>query len=125
MGVEAGEDELNHLLSKADADGSGLIDFEEFLSLIADQLNQAKDTDCDGELELLSYEELHALAKSVFSEFDEDRNGSISSFELGQVFKKMGCHPTEDELKELVDLVDEDKSGVIEFEEFMTLMQKM
>jgi len=37
----------------------------------------------------------------------------------------MGCFPTEDELRELVDLVDEDQSGVIEFEEFMTLMQKL
>lgn len=64
-------------------------------------------------------------AKAVFAEFDDDGSGSISTVELAEVFKKMGSSPTQEELEQLVKVVDADGSGLIEFDEFLTLMDKL
>ena len=39
--------------------------------------------------------------------------------ELGTVFRRLGERPSDKELKDMVDEVDEDKNGTIEFEVFM------
>lgn len=42
--------------------------------------------------------------------------------ELGTVFRRLGERPSDKELKAMVDEVDEDKNGTIEFEEFLNMM---
>lgn len=42
--------------------------------------------------------------------------------ELGTVFRRLGERPSDKELREMVDEVDEDKNGTIEFEEFLSMM---
>ena len=42
--------------------------------------------------------------------------------ELGTVFRRLGERPTDKELQEMVDEVDEDKNGTIEFDEFLMMM---
>jgi Ca2+-binding EF-hand superfamily protein len=100
-----------------------LIEFDEFLLLIADQLNEMGET--TKEFGGLSEEEMVETAKAVFAEFDDDGSGSISTVELALVFRKMGSSPTEKELNDLVKEVDADGSGVIEFDEFLTLLEKL
>ena len=55
----------------------------------------------------------------TFNLFDKDRSGSIDKEELGEVFKSLGQHYTEAELQEMVDEIDDDGSGSIEFSEFL------
>ena len=38
------------------------------------------------------------------------------------MFRRLGERPSDKELKEMVDEVDEDKNGTIEFEEFLSMM---
>ena len=38
------------------------------------------------------------------------------------MFRQLGERPSDKELKEMVDEVDEDKNGTIEFEEFLSMM---
>ena len=42
--------------------------------------------------------------------------------ELGTVMRRLGERPTDKELKDMVAEVDEDKSGTIEFDEFLQMM---
>ena len=42
--------------------------------------------------------------------------------ELGTVMRRIGERPTDKELRDMVAEVDEDKSGTIEFDEFLTIM---
>lgn len=100
-----------------------MIEFDEFLLLIADQLNLMNDT--TKEFGGLTEEEMIETAKAVFAEFDDDGSGSISTVELALVFRKMGSNPTEEELNELVNEIDEDGSGLIEFDEFLILLEKL
>ena len=42
--------------------------------------------------------------------------------ELGNVLKKLGENPTEDELQNMINKFDEDGNGTIEFTEFLCMM---
>ena len=54
----------------------------------------------------------------------QDGSGEISTKELLDVMRAMGDNPTEDELLKLVMDIDADGNGVIEFDEFVTMMKK-
>jgi len=60
--------------------------------------------------------------KEVFKIFDADGNGTICITELGIVMRALGQTPTDQELKEIMDDFDENRDGVISFEEFLGLM---
>jgi len=60
--------------------------------------------------------------KEAFSEFDIDGDGTITTQELGTVMRRIGERPTDKELTDMVAEVDEDKSGTIEFNEFLQMM---
>lgn len=60
--------------------------------------------------------------REAFSLFDKDGDGSISARELGIVLRSLGQNPTEKELSELINDIDEDSSGTIDFAEFLNLM---
>merc|ERR1712093_549339 len=57
-----------------------------------------------------------------FNLFDKKRTGAIPIADMGTVLRSLGQNPTEAELAALCEEVDKDKSGTIEFEEFVDLM---
>merc|ERR1712070_378115 len=59
-----------------------------------------------------------------FNLFDKKRTGSIPIADMGTVLRSLGQNPTEAELAALVEEVDKDKSGTIEFDEFCDLMAR-
>jgi len=60
--------------------------------------------------------------KEAFKLFDKDGDGSITWVELGQVMKQLGQNPSDDELKDMVNEVDKDRNGTIDFHEFCIMM---
>lgn len=60
--------------------------------------------------------------KEVFSSFDRDGDGTIDAGELGQVMASFGVSPSIAELQKMVQEVDLDNSGAIDFAEFVTMM---
>merc|ERR1712216_797201 len=59
-----------------------------------------------------------------FNLFDKKRTGAIPIGDMGTVLRSLGQNPTEAELAALMEEVDKDKSGTIEFEEFIDLMAR-
>ena len=62
--------------------------------------------------------------KEAFSLFDKDGDGKITTKELGTVMRSLGQNPTEAELQDMINEVDQDKNGSIEFDEFLNLMSR-
>lgn len=62
--------------------------------------------------------------RDAFSLFDKNGDGSISTAELGEVMRSLGHKPTEEGLKIMIDEVDADGNGNIDFAEFLTLMAR-
>ena len=62
-------------------------------------------------------EEQIAEFKEAFSLFDKDGDGTITTKELGTVMRSLGQNPTEAELQDMINEVDADGSGTIDFPE--------
>lgn len=67
--------------------------------------------------------------KSIFNKFDRNSTGRIDRFELrvvleGIIYPEMGSSPTEEELFAMINEVDENNTGEIEFYEFLRVYEK-
>ena len=64
------------------------------------------------------------VLRIAFSLFDKDGDGTITTKELGTVMRSMGQMPTEKELLDMINEVDSDGNGFIDFQEFLTLVAR-
>jgi calmodulin len=53
-----------------------------------------------------------------------DGDGTITTKELGTVMRSLGQNPTEAELQDMINEVDTDGNGTIDFPEFLTMMAR-
>ena len=51
-------------------------------------------------------------------------DGSVTTKELGTVMRSLGQNPTEVELQDMINEVDANHNGVIDFPEFLTMMTR-
>jgi len=97
------------MIADADRDGSGVIDFPEFLDMMTQKMAER-----DPREEMLK----------AFRLFDDDETGKISFKNLKRVAKELGENMTDDEIQEMIDEADRDGDGEIGEEEFMRIMKK-
>lgn len=62
--------------------------------------------------------------REAFSLFDKDGDGHVTPGELTIVLQTLGQKPTAEEVNAMIQEVDDDNNGAIEFEEFVQLMTK-
>merc|ERR1711994_128233 len=74
-------------------------------------------------LESLTSDEL-ATFKEAFTVFDKNQDGTITTKELSTVMRSLGQNPTDAEVQDMINEVDVDGSGAIEFPEFCVMMVK-
>lgn len=67
----------------------------------------------------------HKELYEVFKIFDKDRNGSISRDEVKSLLASIGRECTQQEVDNLLLNVDKDKSGTIDFSEFVNYMDNL
>jgi calmodulin len=53
-----------------------------------------------------------------------DGDGTVTTKELGTVMRSLGQNPTEAELRDMINEVDADGNGTIDFPEFLTMMAR-
>ena len=71
--------------------------------------------------EVLTVEQKAEL-KEAFGLFDKNGDGKISVDELEAVIRSMGQKPTREEVKCMMENMDKDGNGTIEFDEFLEMM---
>jgi calmodulin len=103
LGNNPTEEELEDMIDDADRDGSGSVDFQEFVELMIKR-----------EAEKETVDDL----KQVFRVFDKDGNGFVSTSEIKFVLKSVGLIFTDDEISEMVQEADIDGDQHISFDEF-------
>jgi len=92
-----------------DDDGSGTIEYEEFLKMMTHKILNRDPKD-----EILK----------AFRLFDDDETGKISFKNLKRVAKELGERMTDEELQEMIDEADRDGDGEVNEEEFLRIMKK-
>ena len=109
LGFEPKKEEIRKMIAEVDKDGSGTIDFEEFLGLMTSKMCER-----DSKEEMLK----------AFRLFDDDETGKISFRNLKRVAKELGEAITDEELQEMIDEADLDGDGEINQDEFLRIMKK-
>ncbi|CAF0792359.1 unnamed protein product [Didymodactylos carnosus] len=69
-------------------------------------------------------EEQIAVFEESFSVLDRDRDGHISDYEIRSLMNSLGYSPSEEDIGEVIKKVDLDGNGKVDFEEFLTMMQR-
>jgi len=107
LGQTPSEETLKQMIKEVDVDGSGTIDFIEFLGLMEKKLR-----DNDTEEDLID----------AFRVFDRDANGVISLQELKFVMTSSGERLKEEEIDDLIREADINGDGFIDYEDFVRTM---
>merc|ERR1712159_439057 len=109
LGFEPKKEEIQKMISDVDDDGSGTIEYEEFLKMMTHKILNRDPKD-----EILK----------AFRLFDDDETGKISFKNLKRVAKELGERMTDEELQEMIDEADRDGDGEVNEEEFLRIMKK-
>jgi len=102
-GIRIPQPDVEDIMDSVDCDGSGEIDYTEFLAATLEKQQYIDEDVC----------------WSAFSLFDLDRDGKITSSELKRVLDKTSTRSA----VELVREVDVNNDGHIDFQEFMKMMR--
>eukprot|EP00090_Calanus_glacialis_P009105 TRINITY_DN17453_c0_g1_i1.p1 TRINITY_DN17453_c0_g1~~TRINITY_DN17453_c0_g1_i1.p1 ORF type:complete len:193 (-),score=72.28 TRINITY_DN17453_c0_g1_i1:157-735(-) len=109
-GQDPTDEEVVELMKQLDQDESGMVEFEEFVRVMAKRAEETKILQKEREF------------REAFRMFDRDGSGKVSSTELRQVLTKSGqMKLTDEEVDEMVEGVDEDHDGMIDFNELVKM----
>mmetsp|Transcript_647 Transcript_647/g.2055 ORF Transcript_647/g.2055 Transcript_647/m.2055 type:complete len:495 (+) Transcript_647:104-1588(+) len=100
--------DLQQILEEVDSNGSGMIDYTEFLAATLDQKMYIQEDVC----------------WAAFRVFDRDGNGKISKEEIAFVLGDLNVADVATQnIAELMNTVDSNGDGEIDFQEFMVMMR--
>ncbi|KAG5670511.1 hypothetical protein PVAND_000770 [Polypedilum vanderplanki] len=111
LGHEVNEDELDEILDEYDEDDTGEIEFAVFARLASRFVEPEED-----------YDELRKELREVFMLYDKEARGYLPLDEFKKILREIDPELPEDELDEMIDEIDADGSGTIDFDEFMDVM---
>merc|ERR1712062_240583 len=107
LGFEPKKEELKQMIAGVETDGSGAIDFNDFLKIMSQKMSER-----DPKEEI----------QKAFKLFDDDETGKISFKNLKRVCKELNENLTDEELQEMIDEADMD--GEVSEAEFLRIMKK-
>ena len=99
------EDEINRMIAEVDGDMNGTIEFAEFLNMMKSKMSRKENE-----------EEI----QEAFNAFDVNKNGIINAKSLQKAFKSMNETFTDEEIKEMINVVG--NGGEVNFNQFKNMM---
>ena len=111
LGVQLNKEDFKTLMEKADKDGSGAIDFEEFLALMVQRIQ---------------YQNPKLEISKAFRMYDDDEGGTIDFNNLRKVATDLeeDTYIDDEEIEKMIKLADTKGAGSVDFEDFMAIMRK-
>ncbi|KAF2364475.1 EF-hand domain [Trinorchestia longiramus] len=110
MGQTVNRQILKQVIEEVDVDGSGELEFNEFVMLATKFMNEEDE------------EEMKKELKEAFRLYDKNGEGFIPTEVLREILKELDDKLTDEELDGMVEEIDADGSGTVDFDEFMDMM---
>ena len=125
LGNNPTQEELEELIDDADRDGSGSVDFREFVELMIKR-EAEKETIDDLKQVFRVFDKVTFSA--TFFNWDkmkcQDGNGYVSTSEIKFVLNSVGLHFTDEEILEMVQEADIDGDQHVSFDEFRDIFNE-
>ncbi|XP_008241453.1 PREDICTED: caltractin [Prunus mume] len=109
LGFEMTEEQITQMIADVDKDGSGAIDFDEFVHMMTAKIGER-----DTKEELMK----------AFHLIDQDNNGKISAADIKNIAKDLGENFNDREIQEMIEEADRDRDGEVNAEEFIRMMKR-
>jgi centrin-1 len=109
LGFESKSSTIFQMIADLDADGSGVLEFDEWLHLMT---NRITDKDSRSNMD------------KIFSLFDTEKQGAITVENLRNVAATLGEAIDEKELEEMLQRADLNCDGVVDADEFYNIMTR-
>ncbi|XP_060577951.1 calmodulin-alpha-like [Ruditapes philippinarum] len=107
LGKTTTEAELQQIIAQVDVDGNGEIDFDEYLTMMAN---------------MMSYKGSADQIREAFKVFDKEQKGYLTCDELRHIMTNLGERLEDEEVDEMLSIVDADGNGLIDYEEFTQML---
>jgi len=109
LGIDASPEEIDAMISEIDQDGSGSIDFEEFVAVMSRKLNATYTSD---------------QVKTAFKVFEgECPQGFVKAENLVRVLTTYGIEKlSEEQAQDLVNQLEVDSNGLINYSVYVDMM---
>lgn len=108
LGIIMPKKEISEVFKKLDFANDGIIHYSEFLAAVVDARLKVD--------EQMKY--------TLFNFFDIDKSGDITFDNLKTVFKKMGLYYTDEKIMNIINEVNQNGKGRINFQEFTALLER-
>ena len=99
--------EIKEMITEIDPEQTGILDFPEFISLMARRI---KDVNPEEEL------------REAFQVLDREKSGFVSSHEVKHLVSKWGEPFSEEEAEQMIKEAEPDADGQIRYEDFIKLL---
>jgi len=110
LGQQVDGEELDRAIAEYDKEKMGKLDFDAFVAIAANFLEPEDD------------EAMAAELKEAFRLYDKEGNGYITTLVLRDILGALDDKLTQEDLDGMIEEIDEDGSGTVDFEEFMEMM---
>ena len=109
LGFDLRDTNVYQMISDLDSDGNSQIDFDEWVHLMSNRVSVSSSK---------------ASILKIFPLYDDEKTDHISVKNLRRVAVDLGEDISEEELQEMIDRADLDKDGLVNFEEFYTILTR-
>ena len=110
LGQNPTNDQIRVLIEEVDVDGSGDLDFVEFMGILVNSFKKFGGKEVE-----------KGMLREAFDVLDSDGSGNITFQEFKHVCQTIGDVLSDEEIHEFLTLIDADGDGIINFDEFMSL----
>jgi centrin-1 len=109
LGFDLRDANVYQMISDLDSDGNAQIDFDEWVHLMSNRVSVSSSK---------------ASILKIFPLYDDEKTDHISVKNLRRVAVDLGEEISEEELQEMIDRADLDRDGLVNFEEFYTILTR-
>lgn len=108
LGIYMNKDQSKEMMEKADKDGSGSIEMEEFMSLMAEKINTRNPKE---------------EVSKAFRMYDDDDGGTIDFINLRKVASELAFdNITDEDCIKMIKIADRKGLGEVDIDDFMAVM---